>query len=213
MILEQERKDVIKYLNKMSNSKLSPGTTGNISIRCSDSGNIAISPTGMEYETLSPSDIVVIDSKGNTVDGNKKPTSELSFHLSLYNSRKDIHAIVHTHSPNATTVACLGEELPPVHYMIACSGNKVPLAKYHTFGTNELADEVVEKIKNYNAVLMENHGVIALGKTIKKAYDCAESVEFVSEVYLKAKSVGKPNIIPDSEMDRVLAKFESYGQQ
>ena len=210
MILKNERENVVDFLRKMSNSGLSGGTTGNISIRNTESNLIAISPSGRDYSGMKAEDIIVLDLKGEVTEGQFPPSSEYLFHLELYKKRNDINAIVHTHSVNAAAYSCLGKDLPPVHYMIGFSGNKVPIVPYSVFGGDELAKSLVKNISNYNAALLENHGVVAVGSNIKLAYACAESIEFVSEVYLKSSQMGEPKILNEEEMSIVIKKFNNY---
>ena len=120
--------------------------------------------------------------------------------------------MVHTHSVYATTLACLGWELPAAHYLVAFSGVKVPLAPYATFGTQELADNVVKAMDGFNAVLMANHGLVAVGPSLSRAFTVAEEIEFAARVYFQARCIGPPNILPDDEMQRVIAKFTTYGK-
>jgi L-fuculose-phosphate aldolase len=150
---------------------------------------------------------------GNTVEGHNKPSSELSFHIALYKAKPEITAIVHTHSVHATTVACMGLELPAVHYMVAFSGDKVPLAPYATFGTPELAESIINHIGDYNAVLLANHGLVACGSSVANAFTAAEEIEFVAQIYCNAKSMGQPVILDDAEMAKVVEKFKWYGQK
>lgn len=207
------RETIIEYCQKMKNEGLTDGVSGNISI-CDDKRKfIAISPSGMDYTKLTTEDIPLVDLKGEQIKGNAKPSSELQFHIDLYNHREDINAIVHTHSPYISAVAALGIELPAVHYMIGFSGNKVPLAPYQTYGTKELSKSITDHIKDYNAIILENHGLIATGPTISRAYACAEAIEYVAKVYILAKSVGEPKVLNDSEMKTVVEKFKGYGQQ
>lgn len=197
----------------MKNEGLTDGASGNISI-CDDKRKfIAISPSGMDYSQLKDKDIPLVDLNGEIIKGETKPSSELQFHLDLYNHREDIQAIVHTHSPYISAVAALGIELPAIHYMIGFSGNKVPLAPYQTYGTKELSDAITKNIGNYNAIILENHGLIATGPTISRAYACAEAIEYVARVYILAKSVGEPKVLSDEEMKTVVEKFKGYGQQ
>jgi len=213
MKLLAERKNIIKYLQKMQNEGLTDGTSGNISLFNRELNLIAISPSGLDYQSLIPEDIPVLRTDGTQVDSKRLPSSEFHFHLALYNKRNDINSIVHTHSDYASTIACLGIELPPVHYMIGFSGSKVPLAPYRTFGTKELSKSIIENIDNFNAILLENHGLIALGNTVSRAYACAEAIEYVAKVYVLSKSIGEPKILSDDEMKIVVEKFKSYGQK
>jgi len=213
MELKNEREAVVRFGLKMVESGLTTGTGGNLSIIDRNSGKVAVSPSGIEYAALQPRDVVVTDMQGNVIDGEAKPSSELGFHLSLYHRRKDVQAVVHTHSPYAVTMACLGWEIPAVHYLVGFAGTKVPLAPYATFGTPELAEIVAEYIRNYNALLLANHGLVAVGSSMDTAFAAAEEIEFVARIYYQTKSIGNPVILPDEEMDTVLEKFKTYGQK
>jgi len=213
MELETEREAIVRFGLKMVASGLTTGTGGNLSIIDRNSGTVAVSPSGIEYAALQPHDVVFTDMQGNVVDGDTKPSSELGFHLSLYHRRKDVQAVVHTHSPYAVTMACLGWEIPAVHYLVGFAGKKVPLAPYATFGTPELAEIVAEHIGDYNALLLANHGLVAVGSSIDTAFAIAEEIEFVARIYYQAKSIGTPVILPEEEMNTVLEKFKTYGQK
>jgi len=213
MELRNEREAVVRFGLKMVESGLTTGTGGNLSILDRNSGKVAVSPSGIEYTALQPRDVVLTDMQGNVIDGEAKPSSELGFHLSLYHRRKDVQAVVHTHSPYAVTMACLGWEIPAVHYLVGFAGKKVPLAPYATFGTPELAEIVAEYIRDYNALLLANHGLVAVGSSMDTAFAAAEEIEFVARIYYQTKSIGNPVILPDEEMDTVLEKFKTYGQK
>lgn len=212
MLLKKERKLVVEYGKKLLESGLTTGTGGNLSIFNREQGLVAISPSGLDYRLSTPEDIVVMDLDGNIKDSQRKPSSEYGFHTILYRERADVNAVVHTHSVYATTVACLNMELPAVHYLVGFAGKKVPLAPYATFGSPELAENVIKTIGNYNAVLLANHGLIAVGDQIGNAFDAAEELELVARIYIQALSVGKPVIVPDDEMEKVIDKFSTYGQ-
>jgi L-fuculose-phosphate aldolase len=124
-------------------------------------------------------------------------------HLAVYRRRPDVGAVVHTHSPWATTWAVLGREIPAVHYVIASVGHRVRVAPYATFGSGELAGLAAETLGADNAVLLANHGVLAVGPDLDGALDNAVRVEFLAEVYWKACQIGEPVILPDEEIDRV----------
>ncbi|WP_320171012.1 L-fuculose-phosphate aldolase [Maridesulfovibrio sp.] len=212
MLLKKERELVVEYGRKLLRAGLTTGTGGNLSIVNREKGFMAISASGLNYLDATPKDVVLMDLDGNIVEGERKPSSEHGFHSILYKQREDINAVVHTHSVYATTVACLNMELPAVHYLVGFSGRKVPLAPYATFGSPELAGYVAETIGNYNAVLLANHGLITVGKAIGNAFDAAEELELVARIYIQALSAGKPVLVPDEEMDRVIDKFSTYGQ-
>lgn len=213
MMLEKERKLVVEYGKKLIKNDLVKGTGGNLSVFNQEQALVAITPTGVDYLAMKPTDVVVTDLSGKIIAGDLKPSSEISFHLGLINLRPDIQAVVHTHSVYATTVACLGIELPALHYLIGFAGKSVPCAPYATYGTPELSKNICGAIGQGNAVLMANHGLVAVGGSLEQAFSVAEQVEYVARLYVQAKSVGQPVILNDEEMDVILGKFKSYGQQ
>lgn len=213
MLLEPERSLLVEYGMRMVRAGLTTGTGGNLSLIRREEALLAVTPTGIAYDRLTPGDVVVLTLEGAVVDGNRKPTSELGFHQALYRARPDAGAVVHTHSPYATTMACLGWEIPAVHYLVGFSGRKVPLAPYATFGTPELAENVTAAIDGYNAVLLANHGLVTVGADLPMAFAAAEEIEFVARIYYQTRSVGTPRILPDEEMARVIEKFRTYGQK
>ncbi len=196
----------------MLEAGLTTGTGGNVSVLNREKGLMAISASGLDYRDAKPEDVVLMDLAGSIVESERKPSSEFGFHTALYQKRPDINAVVHTHSVYATTVACLNMELPAVHYLVGFAGKKVPLAPYATFGSPELAQNVVDTIGDYNAVLLANHGIITIGAEINNAFDAAEELELVARIYIQTLSAGKPVIVPDDEMERVIDKFSTYGQ-
>lgn len=213
MLLENERQAVVEYSRNLLTSGLVKGTGGNISCCNTEKTLIAITPSGVRYETMRAEDVVVLAVDGTFVEGALTPSSETAFHIDLMTQRPDIHAVVHTHSTYATTIACLGWELPAVHYLVGHAGYKVPIAPYATFGTRDLSDNICSTLGEGNAVLMANHGLVAVGTDLKHAFATAEMIEYVSQLYLQAKAVGEPIILDDNEMAVVLDKFKTYGQQ
>ncbi len=213
MLLAEERELIVKYGKKMIASQLTTGSGGNLSIMNRKENLVAIKPTGVDYLEMKPADVVVVDMDGKVVDGDLLPSSEVRFHLALLAKRSDANAVLHTHQIYATTIACMNMELPAVHYLVGFSGNKVPLARYATFGTQALSDSIVEAIGNYNACLMANHGIVTVGKDINAAFNTAEELELVARIYCIGKSMGEPVILSDAEMKTVVEKFGSYGQQ
>lgn len=211
MILFNERKAIVTFGNKMLSAGLTTGSGGNLSYFNRKKNLIAITPSGIEYPDMAPHDILVLDPEGAIIDGDHKPSSETGFHLALYKTRPDVCSVVHTHSTYATTFACLNREIPAVHYLVGFSGNKVPLAPYATFGTMELALAVTGAIENYNAVLLANHGLVAVGTTLVRAFNTAEEIELVARLCFQAETIGKPVILSNKEMERVMVKFADYG--
>ena len=133
------------------------GTSGNVSARSGD--QVAITPTGAVLAELEPEQVTVVDLDGRHVDGELAPTSEVELHLGVY-GRYDAGAVVHTHSPMATALSCVLDEVPCVHYGMLQLGGPVPVAPYETFGTPELAAAVLDALEGKRAALMANHGAI-----------------------------------------------------
>lgn len=210
MKMIKERELIVEHGKKMLTSRLTTGSGGNISIYNREVDLIAISPSGLDYFDTRTEDILIIDIEGNLIEGNLKPSSETEMHLSFYKNREDANAIVHTHSKYATAISCMGWELKPVHYLIGLAGTSIKCAKYAIYGSSELADNAVRAIEGRNAVLLANHGLIALGSDITKAFSIAEHLEFVSEIYCITKSLGEPNILTDDQMVDVMKKFNTY---
>lgn len=213
MRMLQQRKLVVEFGRKLLASGLTTGSGGNLSLADRGRGLLAITPSGEDYLEITPGRVVLVDLEGAQVDGPGRPSSELGIHLALYQERPEVNAVVHTHSPYATTLACLGWELPPAHYLVGFAGAKVPLAPYHTYGTPELAQAVALAMRGYNAALLANHGLVAVGNTLARAFAVAEEIEFAARVYYQAKAVGEPKILGAKQMEEVLAKFETYGKQ
>lgn len=213
MILARERKLIVQYGKKLIEAGLTKGTGGNISIYNREKRLMAISPSGIDYFETRPEDVVIMDLQGNIIDGKKKPSSEYSMHKIFYEKKDDIKAVVHTHSTYATAIACLNWEIPAVHYLVGFSGNKVPIAEYATFGTEELANNAYQAIQNYRAVLLANHGLLAVGNNIATAFATAEEIEFTAKLYYLTKSIGNPKILSDDEMNIIAKKFKTYGQK
>ncbi|WP_072372524.1 L-fuculose-phosphate aldolase [Hyphomicrobium sp. NDB2Meth4] len=210
---KRARRAVIDTALAMSRSGLSPGRSGNVS--CRWKGGMLITPTGMQYETLKPRDIVFVTGKG-TLQGRslRKPSSEWRFHLAAYRARADMNAVVHTHSLYATVLACAHKPIPAFHYMVAVAGGSdIPMVPYDTFGTEELAQHVAEGLAHRNACLMANHGQIAIGKDLAQALELAHEVEVLAQQYVNVLSIGEAHILPEEEMARVLERFKSYGQR
>jgi len=208
LILEKERKLVVEYGHKLIQAQLTTGTGGNLSVINREENLVAIKPSGVDYFAIQPEDVVVLDIDGNKLDGDLNPSSEVRFHLALMKHRSDINAVVHTHQVYATTIACMGWELPAVHYLVGFSGNKVPLAGYATYGSQELSDNIMKAIGTYNACLMANHGIVTVGVDLQAAYAVAEELELVSQLYYQTKCIGEPVILSDEQMIETIEKLK-----
>ena len=209
-MMMQEKEQVVRYGKKLIDRRLTTGSGGNISVYNREKNLVAISPSGLDYYETTPEDIVILDMDGNLVEGKHRPSSEAGMHLAFYKNRADVSGIVHTHSKFATAIACMGWELPAVHYLIGMAGHRVRCTGYATYGSEELAKKALETIGDSNAVLLANHGLIALGEDVDRAFSTAEHLEFVSEVYYLTKTLGTPNILSDEDMDEVMKKFGTF---
>ena len=208
----KERELLVEYGNKLMEYGLTKGTGGNLSIYDETKGYMIITPSGIEFDKLTPEDMVVMNLDGKIINKEKKPSSEYMMHTMIYKDRKDIKSVVHAHTMYATVISCLRETLPAVHYMIALAGKDVRCAKYATFGTEELAINAVEAMKDRNAVLLANHGIITGAKNIQNAFNIVDEVEYCAAIYYRAKCIGNPIILDDAEMKTMEGKFQTYGQ-
>src|SRR5881275_2530660 len=167
--LEREREQVAAACRRLAAERLVVGTAGNVSARAGD--HVAISATGAVLGDATADQVSVIDLEGRVVAGELAPTSELDLHLGVYR-RYDAGAVVHTHAPMATALACvLDDELPCVHYQMLLLGGPVRVARYATFGTEALAESVLEALEGHTAALMSNHGAISYGGDIAAAVE------------------------------------------
>ncbi len=167
----------------------------------------------MAYEELKPADVVFVDGDGSFSRKGRKPSSEWRFHLAALHARPDMGAIIHTHSLHATVLACAHKPIPAFHYMIAVAGGiDIPIIPYAPFGTEELAELVAKGLVQRSALLMANHGQIALGKDLTSALELAEEVEVLAEQYYKVLTLGKPKLLGSDAMSDVLERFKGYGQ-
>ena len=207
------RQDVVETAQAMSAKGLSPQRSGNVSVRIAD--GFLVTPTGLAYADYRPADMVKISMDGTIAPDQKKPSSEAPFHRAIYDAFPGAKAIVHCHSMAATAVACARMEIPPFHYMVAVAGgHKIPLAEYATFGTDELAASAVSALSGgYKACLLANHGQIAFAGNLGKALELAGEVETLARQYIDVLSLGGGHVLDEEEMDRVIARFKSYGKQ
>lgn len=209
------RERLIATARRMAPANLNRGAAGNLSVRAAENGEggYLITPSGMAYEALEPDDVVFMRHDG-THSGKRKPSSEWRFHHDLYAARPEAGAILHAHSPFATTLACLRRDIPPFHYMIArFGGTTLRCADYATFGTQELSDNALAAMKDRCACLLANHGLLVFGRTLDHVFDLAVEAEELCEQYWRACQLGQPVLLDATEMATVLAKFATYGQQ
>lgn len=202
---------IVQAARRLSELGLNSGRSGNLSARVD--GGFIVTPSGAAYDTLHPDDLVYLTSSGDYGGGQGKPSSEWRIHRDIYAHRPDALAVVHTHSPFATTLACVGRKIPPFHYEVAFAGGPdIRCAPYATFGTQELSDHAVAALEGRKACLLANHGVLALGDSLEGALGLAEKVENLARVYWQALQVGEPVLLDEVEMARVVEKFLTYGK-
>jgi L-fuculose-phosphate aldolase len=205
-----EREQIATACRHLAAGGLVHRTAGNVSVRAGDL--VAITPTGAELATLAPADVTLIDHSGSVVDGDLAPTSELDLHLAVY-ERYGAGAVVHTHAPVATALACVLDELPCVHYEMLMLGGPVRVAPYETFGTPALAAAAVEALDGRTAALLANHGTIAFGTDLDAAVRATELLEWAATVYLRAAQIGAPRVLDEDARQAVIdvALARSYG--
>lgn len=202
------RQSLIKVCLEANRSGVNQGTSGNVSVRWGD--GMLITPSAMPYTSMTPSDVVYVDANGEP-SGTRRPSSEWYFHHAILQARPDTQAIVHLHSPAATALATLRMGVPPFHYMVATAGgDTIRCADYATFGTPELAANAVDGLVGRKAVLLANHGQIALGETVDQALALAIEVESLCAQYLSARTIGEPVLLTSEQMAAVLEKFADY---
>ena len=203
---------LVSFCRTMSSTALSPGRSGNLSVRTGD--GMLITPTGMAYDEIETSDIVHVLNDGTVPAGQRAPSSEWHMHLAIYAARADAGAIVHTHSLNATALSCLHKGIPAFHYMVAeFGGDHVACAPYATYGSELLARHAVKALGAQHACLLANHGAITVAADLSRAFERARDLEALAAQYLLALRSGSPQILSKKDMAKVLEKFRTYGQQ
>jgi len=209
MTEQKIRKDIIKFSKLLNKTNLSPLRSGNISVRYKN--GFLITPSGMRYETLKSKDIVFVDLKGKYNLKKNRPSSEWHFHKDIYLNKKNANSVVHCHSKNALVLSCIRKKIPAFHYMVAVAGGvDIKCAKYATYGTSELSKNIIQVLNNRFACLIENHGQVVFSDGIDSAFELAQEVEHLSEQYLECLRIGKPKILTNIEMSRVLKKVKNY---
>ncbi len=208
---EDLRRQVIDSCNNMNRFGLNEGKSGNISVRNAD--GILISASGVRYDTMQPDHIVQMDLQGHYL-GDFLPSSEWRMHLDIYRAHEGAGAVVHAHSPHATALSCLREDVPAFHYMIGVTGgSSLRCAEYARFGTPELSEAMLSAMEDRTACLLANHGLICFSSTLEKAMDLAVEIEALCRQYILARQCGTPVILSEAEMQEVLDRFGAYGKQ
>jgi L-fuculose-phosphate aldolase len=211
MLLPDARAAIVATCRELSRAGLVVGTAGNVSVREGDL--VAVTPSGVRYAGLTPELVGVHRLDGSAVEAPLAPSSELPLHLAAYAARPEAGAVVHTHSPAATALSALVDEVPAVHYYAAMFGGAVPVARYATYGTRELARNVADALHDRTGCLMGNHGAVTVGPDLATAHGKSEYLEWLCDVYLRAASAGRPRLLPPAEIAAVAAKLTGYGQR
>ena len=205
--------EVIKYSKKLNITNLSALRSGNISVRAKEKGvdGFYITPSGMKYSSLKTKDVVFVTLKGRFDAKIGIPSSEWRFHQDIYVNKKEAKAIVHAHSTCATAVSSHQKSIPAFHYMVAVAGGEdLKCTKYATFGTKQLSKNIIKALKNRSACLIANHGQVAFGDNLEKAFELAQEIENICHQYINALRIGIPKILSKKEMKIVLGKFKNY---
>jgi L-fuculose-phosphate aldolase len=204
----QLRISLLHTSRRMVELGLNRGTAGNASVRCGS--DILITPSALPVAEMSEKDMVLLDADGKVQQG-RKPSSEWRFHCDIFKARPEVGAVLHMHSTFATTIACLGKDVPAVHYHIAIAGgDTIRCTPYTIFGEQNLSDLALEALQDRKACLLGNHGMIALGKDLADALSVAQEVEYLCEIYWRTLQAGEPQILTVQQMHEVKQKFVEY---
>ena len=215
MYLPELRAELVRYARKMYDSQLVQATQGNVSVRDPESGLICITPSGADYQLLTPEDIVVVDEHGTVVEGKWRPSVETPLHTRVLQHRRDIHCVMHTHSPYATAFGLIHQPLPMFLAESAlCLGGEVPVTQYMMSGTQEFASYITEQLGDRSALIWGNHGAMVVGLNLSLTYSIAHALEDCAKIYAIAKQLGTPVPLPDGEIEKLHAFWkQSYGQK
>ena len=208
------REKVSVVARRLLASGLVTGTSGNVSARTPE-GDVLITPSGLDYSMLGPEEVVLVDLDGEVLEGEFVPSTETPMHTGIYRARPEVGGIVHTHSRYATALACLGLEIPPVHYMLATLSEeaRVPLAPYTLYGTEGLARGVSDALGDkHGACLLQNHGTITVARGPDEAYSRMEILEEMAELYYRTRLAGEPILLTEDQISEVSVKLTGYGQ-
>lgn len=208
------RRSIISQCLFMNASGLNQGNAGNISVRFGE--RMLITPTSIPYEEMTPDMIASMPIEGEygAWDGPKKPSSEWRFHLDIMKMRPDVGSVVHTHATFSTILAIARKPIPACHYMVAAFGGEdVRVAGYARYGTKALSEQVLKALKGRNGCLMANHGMLAVGSSLKKAMWRAVELETIAKQYYHALLIGGPVILSSAEIAETMESFSTYGLQ
>ena len=206
------RREVVLFSRLLHRCGFMPGTSGNLSVRL-DEERLLVTPTGVSKFLLKPADMVIVDFQGRHLEGTRRVTSELSMHLAVYRQRADVGAVIHSHPPVATAFACAGRGLEEMLCQEAVMTlGAVPLARYATTGTSEVAESLTPWIEDHDAILMANHGAVSYGETLVEAFQRMETVEHLAQIALFAHQLGGPRVLKQEEIQQLRGAKARYLQ-
>jgi len=207
VVILDYKKQVLEYAQKGYTYGLMAGTSGNISA-LSDDGKIVITPSGNNYLKMTIDDIMVIDFDGAVIEGLHRPSSEWPMHAEIYKNMPEVRAVVHTHSPYATSFAVINEAIPLILIeMVFFLRGDVRVAPIAAQGTTQVGAVVVEALKGRGACLMQNHGAVSVGKDLHEAFIRTEYTEDAAKICHMAKTIGTPTIIPEAMVQKMLNRY------
>jgi L-fuculose-phosphate aldolase len=206
----KHREEIVRYGRTLHERGLVAAMDGNLSVRLKND-NILVTPTCVSKGNMRAADMVVVDMEGQRVSGRRNVTSEIGMHLLIYRMRSDIQAIVHAHPPTATGFAAAGIALTqPLVCEVVMGLGCIPLARYGTPGTSELARTLEPFVPHYDAILMSNHGVVAYGDTLERAYMKMETVEHFAQIALVTHLLGRQQPLQEVEVQKLLVARAKY---
>ena len=211
MLLAEVRQEIADACRTLQQRGLVVGTAGNISVRVDDL--VAISPSGVDYPGLTADDVGVHRLDGSPVEAPLKPSSEFPLHLAVY-AERDVAAIVHTHGVPSSALSTVVDAVPTSHYYSALFGGQVRVAPYARFGSDALAANVLEALRDRTGALMAHHGAVTLGPSLAKALDLVAYLEYICDLQLRALATGLPvRTLSSEEIEGVVADLVGYGQR
>jgi len=206
----KHREEIVRYGRMVHSRGFVAAMDGNLSVRLGN-GRILVTPTCLSKGAMRASDLVIVDSDGKHVSGRRNVTSEIGMHLLIYRMRPDVNAIVHAHPPTATGFAAAGMDLTePLVCEVVVGLGCIPLARYGTPGTSELAQTLEPYVPDYDAILMSNHGVVTYGDTLERAYMKMETVEHFAQIALVTHLLGRQQPLKQGEIEKLLLARTKY---
>ena len=209
MSFDTEREALADVCRRLAGEGLVIGSAGNVSVRAGE--QVVATPTGCTFDSVSPDEMSVVELDGSEVVEGPAPTSELGLHLGVYRGMDWVGSVVHTHSPMATAVGCVVDELPPIHYAMLALGGSVRVAPYATFGTEELHQDVLHALEGRTAALMRNHGTLNCGASLEAALDGALLLEWACSLYWHAAQIGEPSVLSEEQLADVARQVQELG--